>query len=233
MRLAVIVAVSIAMATGCRADRSGGNADATGTTTVGTTALPPDSTGDIDGDGLADRAWVVDTSANGSYSARLDAELTRFGSRSTGIHRSLTLPEFAGVTDVNGDGRGEVLVEITREDEGVDFIVVELVDERLIQVDHGDAPFFLGVSRIERPDGSIHATGFECKEVASDSPGQEVIHRSSEQQPGESARGREWVFSVRAGLAEQLTATEESFDQSDQDRSAKFSTGICGGREFR
>jgi hypothetical protein len=113
------------------------------------------STGDVDGDGVADSvrvAWPPEAvrsrmrcTDDGHCPAKLVADLSRLGRRSArlAVGGNLEEPRVLGIVDVDGDGRGEIFVEVGHGASTAFFTIVRVVRDRLepmIGGTHADFP---------------------------------------------------------------------------------------------
>ncbi|GAA1279096.1 hypothetical protein [Saccharothrix xinjiangensis] len=115
------------------------------------------TSGDLDGDGAADRIAAVQSWRRGTASAHLEVAFA--DGRTSRLDLPATVevgvPRWVGATDLTGDGRAEVLVPTGAGAHGVVIGLFEHVDGRVARVD-GDLPEVL-------VGGGAHgAAGVEC-----------------------------------------------------------------------
>jgi hypothetical protein len=201
-------------------------------TEASSTTAPNQSAADVDGDGLADVVTVVDSSKEGVLSAELRVEMSRVGTRALSIYRDIPLPKVAGVVDADGDGAGEVFIEVNRERGVAMFILVRLVEDDLTELRAGDAPLYLNVGQQDLPGGGVGVYGFECRDAAA-AKGREIVMKRSETQSGQTTNsGDTEAISLQGREARSVGRSSEEFASADTARLTKYEGGTCGGATF-
>jgi hypothetical protein len=121
--------------------------------------MRPAAKGDVDGDGIVDQLRIVEI---GNHRAEVRATLSALGTQTVVIDLSGGVPAAVmGVSDVDGDGFGEVFVRVGSGASTVQGSMLRLVGDRLglVRISAGGP----GTASMFYLDGSVmHLDSFEC-----------------------------------------------------------------------
>jgi len=192
----------------------------TPTTSASPTPAPVDERhGDVDGDGVTDEASIVyEMSPAQRWGIEVDlgpgAFVELWGPGPSG-HQDI-----AGVVDVNGDGRAEVIVETRFRTE---YIVATLVGRHLEWVHLPDGEPL----RLRSADGSPRR-GWGCAEEDGRSEGTE-LYTVEVTANGPRHVGQRTVYSLDVSVAVELSALQDSWSPSIEPVPPAFLPGVvCG-----